>query len=692
MKHAAVRRGWGWALALGAALSGLGAARAGDGDLLNLSLDQLLQVQVLEGAAKYPIALRDAPAVMDVITADEIRDLAPRDLADLLSQLPSLVVQNDRIHPRLTVRGTSIPGDETTRILVLVDGHVLREHWNGSSPLSALCGVAPSQIERLEVVRGPGSVIFGSSAVWATVNIVTRDGADLRGAQWQGSVEPADRSLEWAMSWGRRRAGSDLAVHLWQIRSTGDRRAYRNELGEYDGASDAEDAISGRLRWQWRDWLSLTLAHADRTDHVPHEWYQSIAARDENRYREKLSLAEVGVRLHPRAGHELQVKAFADAYRGLWYLIYPDELSRSGWGLWMDDGADRNLGGEITYVAVYGDRLRGALGLRARQVRVEQHSGQRTPDESAWTGDGDAVPPESQVRRFGVANTYATAQLRLTGRLQGFGGLHLHRSDGEQRVTPRAGLLVDAGRGLRLRLMTGEGFRTPSIYERYYNDGLSYIANPDLRPETVRTYEVSLSRTLGPAARDEGSVPPTLTLTGYHNDLRSLVSLVEVPRAATVYARSEGYADTLNRFENLGAVRTRGVELSAQHLARGPWRGSAHVSWQRAKDESGERLDNAPTWIGGLRVSRTWGAWLAALEGRYLGERSSYAGRTLGAFATWHLQVGWRETASGSSVRLRVDNLLDARGEVALYQPDFAPLETIPSDGRRVSVQVTTRF
>jgi outer membrane receptor protein involved in Fe transport len=661
-------------------------------ELLNLSLDQLMQADVLEGAAKYPISLEDAPAVMDVITAEEIREIAPRDLTDLLAQLPSLVVENDRVQPRVTVRGTAIPGDATTRILVLVDGHVLHEHWNGTSPLYALIGVAPSQIKRLEVVRGPGSVLFGSSALWATVNIVTRDGSEIGGAQWQGAVEPEGDAMRWAMSLGKRRKDSDLAVHVQQIQSAGDRMNFRDREGIYRGASDAEAALTGRIRWQWRDLVTVTLASADRTDHVPHEWYQSLRGRDENRYRETASQAELALTVHPRPNDRLELRFMTDAYRGRWYTVYADSLSRQGWGVWVDDGTDRNVAGELTYVAVQGDRVRGAFGLRARQVEVLQHSGQRTIDENDWTGEGDVVPLDARTHRFTVLNAYATAQLRFSNRVQGFGGALLNRTLGVQRLTPKAGILVDAGRGMRLRAMAGDGFRTPSVYERTYTDGMSYVANPDLRAETVRTYEVALTQTLGARARGDGRVLPTFTLTGYHNDLESLVSLAEIPKAETIYARSADYADTLYQYVNLGAVRTRGLELSAQHLRWGRWRGSAHVAWQHAHDEHANDLPNSPGWTGGARVSRTWGVWLAGLEGRYLGPRLSYAGHALNGFATFHLQLGWQRPDGGAEARLRVDNLFDARGEVALYQPDFSPLETIPTEGRRVSAQVTARF
>ena len=666
-------------------------AQAGDDELLNLSLDQLLQVEVLESAAKYPISLDDAPAVMEVITAEEIRDLAPRDLGDLLAQLPSLVVQNDHINERLTVRGTSIPGDETTRILVLVDGHVLQEHWNGTSPLHALNGIGPSQIKRLEVVRGPGSVIFGSSALWATVNIVTQDGGDLKGARWQGSFEPVSRTVQWAGSWGQHRRDSDLAVHLLQIRSRGAQLRFDEGEGAYDGASDAEEAAAARVRWHWKN-ATLALAHSDRTDHVPHEWYQSMRARNENRYREMTTQAELALHTRPWRDHELRLRAFADAYRGRWFTVYADTLSRQGLGFFLDDGKDRNAGAEATYVLVQGDRLRGAMGASARWLEVEQHSGQRTADESDWTGDGDVVPPEARVHRFSVLNAYATAQVRVTGRVQTFGGLHFDRTSGEQRLTPRAGFIVKGGHGVRLRAMMGEGFRTPSIYERYYTDGFLYIANPKLTPETVRTLEVSLSKTLAGANRADGALAPTLTLTTYRNQLESLVSLVEVPRAATAFSRDAAYADTLMQFANLGAIRAQGVEASAQHLAWGRWKGSAHVSRQSVRDEQGRGAPNAPTWTGGLRATRSWGPWLTGIEGRYIGNRKSYAGRELDGFMTLHLSLGWRQLDGRAEARLRIDNLLDTAGQVALYQPDFAPLETVPIDGRRVTAQFTARF
>ncbi len=666
--------------------------KAADNDLLNLSLDELMQVEVLESAATYPVTMADAPAVIEVLTAEEIDALAPRTLGDLLAQIPGFMVQDDRVRARLSVRGVSLPGDENTRVLVLVDGHPLMEYWSGTSPVSELAGIAPSQIKRLEVVQGPGSVLLGSSALWATINIVTKDGADLGGILWDSDFEPENRTVRYALSWGRQSDRSDLALHLNHAASQGAHLTFGNPGDRYAGASNAGQALSGYLRWKYRQ-VSLTLSLADQGKHVPHEWYQSLRAYDENRYQEQNTIAVLGITQHLAGGRELTLRAFGSDYRGHWYYaVAPEDGSETqAWELWMDKGMARSVGLEAVYVHPYRDWFRSAFGLRTRWVQAEQHSGQRSIDDRQWAGDGDAIPPNAREQQFNVLDAYGTAQARLLPRWQVFGGAHFNRTYGEQRLTPKGGFILDAGRAWCLKAMAGEGFRTPSIYERSSSDDVTYIPNPDLTPEIVRTVEVTLLKALAGAAGGdaENGLQPRASLTAYVNRLKSIISMENVPRENTFHAGDTTYADTLIQFVNVGSVEALGVQLALRDLSLAEWRLSGHVSLQRTENEAEEStLGNSPEWLGLVRVLRTRGEWISSLEGRYVGRRDSYAGRGLASITTAHLFVAWRPRNAPLEVGLRVDNLFDAPGKVALFQPDYTPLETVAIDGRVFTIHL----
>ncbi len=124
---------------------------------------------------------------MSVITGDDIWRFGYRTLAEALGRLPGFFTTNDRNYLYLGVRGFSGAGEYNNRILLLLDGHRLNNPVYGQAPLSADFPVDSSLIDRIEVVRGPASSLYGTSACFGVVNVITRRGRDVAG------VEPSTR-------------------------------------------------------------------------------------------------------------------------------------------------------------------------------------------------------------------------------------------------------------------------------------------------------------------------------------------------------------------------------------------------------------------------------------------------------------------------------------------------------------------
>jgi len=144
-----------------------------DSDLMSLSLEDLAHVKVYS-ASRHLEDARQAPSAVTIITAQDIRRYGWRTLADALRSLRGFYTAYDRQYAYLGVRGFLRPGDYNSRILVLINGHRVNENVYDSAPLGTEFPLDLDLIDRIEVVRGPGSSLFGTNAVFGVINVITR--------------------------------------------------------------------------------------------------------------------------------------------------------------------------------------------------------------------------------------------------------------------------------------------------------------------------------------------------------------------------------------------------------------------------------------------------------------------------------------------------------------------------------------
>ena len=183
--------------------------------LAELSLDQLIDIPIY-AAARRDQKSSEAASSVTIITSAEIANHGWRTLAEIASAIPGFYVTDDRSYRCLGVRGFGRPGDYGSRILFLLNGVRVNEpmYDQGGVGLDAIVDVAI--IDRVEVVRGPSSSLYGTNALLAVVNIITRTGADAAGGQaaaayasygtWHGSCPTVDGPpADWTSSWPPRR-------------------------------------------------------------------------------------------------------------------------------------------------------------------------------------------------------------------------------------------------------------------------------------------------------------------------------------------------------------------------------------------------------------------------------------------------------------------------------------------------------
>jgi outer membrane receptor protein involved in Fe transport len=180
-------------------------------DLTRLSIEELLDVEVYS-ASKFVQKITEAPSAVTIITAADIKTYGYRTLADVLRSVRGMDVSYDRTYSYLGVRGSGRAGDYNSRVLLLLDGFRLNDPVYDQASIGTEGVVDVDLIERIEIVRGPGSSIYGSNAVLGVINIITKRGRDLDGLEVSGELASFGTDKE-RVSYGKRHEnGAELLL------------------------------------------------------------------------------------------------------------------------------------------------------------------------------------------------------------------------------------------------------------------------------------------------------------------------------------------------------------------------------------------------------------------------------------------------------------------------------------------------
>lgn len=242
-------------------------------DLTALPIEQLMQVQVVTGASKYAEAANEAPANVQVITADDIKTYGWRTLADILASLPGLYTNYDCSYASLGARGFLRPGDYDTRFLLLIDGYRTNDSVFDEAAVGTDAMLDVDLIERIEYVPGAGSAAYGSNALFGVINIITKRGRDIGGVQVSGATGSAN-AREGRVTWGNRAENGAEWLLSASVSDAPGRDLYFpqfNRPGVSDGIARGMDFDRSKRLFARGSFgeFGLTFGYADRTKGTP---------------------------------------------------------------------------------------------------------------------------------------------------------------------------------------------------------------------------------------------------------------------------------------------------------------------------------------------------------------------------------------------------------------------------------------
>lgn len=517
-----------------------------DAEYLTLDLEDLVKVSI---ASKREEKIQDAPGIIEVITKEKIRTFGANTLTDLLMRLPNVYyasagnVQDTNINIRAVSSGAI-----NKQLLIMWNGRPLRDPKAGGINSLIYKSFPLETLERIELIRGPGSVLYGTSAFAGVVNLITKDEKN-RTPYSTIALKTGSKGMR-AASFSAGGAYNAFSYHVAaQFDQADGLGGFFDEDGVYsDQSMESEGKLAtGKLFY---DKFSFSFLLGRESTLTP-RFRVRFPFRTRDRER---SMFDVGYK-HQFSNQRGELVA---------NVMHSTQKS-------YDNDVDlvdpsRSLQAEISYKNSYNDeRTHLLIGLIAEKLRG-QHNITSEYIQQTWR------------------NLYTQVDFKASDKLKLIFGLQANDpKTTEIDYSPRIGAIYTINNNYSLKVLYSEAFRSPTVFERGLRTRTSPIADEDLGPETIATTDVQLNY----QASDV-----TASLTFYK-------SLQE----DAIRFRVNPDNPTTNKFQNFGETKFRGVELEGQYIANDYWVYEGSVTYQHNEEFGVEDVQLAPNFMAKLGVA-----------------------------------------------------------------------------------------
>jgi iron complex outermembrane receptor protein len=647
-------------------------------DLTELSLEELLDVEVVS-ASRIAQKASDAPSAVSVLRGEDFRAYGWRTLAEALNSVRGFLTTNGDEYTYVSMRGFATPGDYNSRLLLMIDGI----RTNGTIYDQAYVGqelpLDLDLIERIEIVRGPGSMVYGGNALFGVINVITKAGKDLGGVEVAASAGSFDTRAA-RISYGKQLDnGADLLLSASGLDSDGQAMFYP-EIGQ--ASPGTEDTHARRFFARYRQGeLQFTALYGEREHGRPSGSYGSVFDDARNRDWDETLLLDGRYQTDLSEHTQLSARLFygQSVWRGQ-YVNDNDEDFTPPYDLDKENSLGHwwGIDSQLHYNGFSGHRL--LLGLDYQNnIKQDQFAEDAPPSLLrciATDSTSDlCLADQRNSYRLGM---YLQDDLRLSDSLNLNLGLRHDQSDvADSQWSPRLGLIWRPNPENVVKLLYGSAFRAPNAYERYYSyPGVgAAIVNLGLKAETIKTYEAVWERYLSADLR--------LSAGTNINQVENWIVQVDTGTAL--------------QFQNQPGITSRGIDLELEKNYAGGARLRASYTGQFVPERPNGLLNSPSRHLlkTNFATPLPMAHWHLGLEAQYASGQITPSGRT-SDYAIANANLRWQPTGSDTTeLALGIYNLFDKN--YAHSYPDDSLYSGIPrasmaQDGRTWRLKFTHRF
>jgi len=715
-------------------------AGAGSGEVDLSELRGLVDEPIVSTASQSLEAASAAPATSTSISADELRRFGIRSLDEAINYLSlGMVTQNPLHSVDIGARGVLLTSDFGNHVLLLVNGHAMNEQWDGTAYFERGAAIPFELIDHIEILLGPGSVLYGSNAMLGVINIITKRARAFEGIHLVAESELATSGrlgLGLGQEFSLGGLPASLTVALEYYRQAGPAFTFGPQAVGDDGVTMAPKkynpsgtnagvwgGLADRSYWTripaayaqltiGRFELDLRAASYQRGTPYINSFNQSLGDfNDPDSWeRDRWLSADLKHHLSLSSRVELRSRLYGDIYDYLQQIhssaaedCQPGQVNgcrREALGLSRWAGLEEQVAVDW--------RHDGTLVTLAGADGRVRYAGSQLDLTDAATGDNPG--PLGRVRKTeGALGVYLQQTLRPASRVDLNVGARL---DADQRfgthLSPRLAVAVQPWTAGTLKAIYSEAFRGPTLYEAAYLDPSSQIAAPQLGPEVVRSIEGVLTQRWGTNRILVGA------FRSWWRDLVVLSQLTPGEIAAAV-ASNQLTPDTTSavQYRNVSEINDLGANLAYDGTRlEGRLRFGVNLTIAKAQrrepDGSTVDLTVTPKIFGNARVSYALPGSLPSigLAMLFFGERLADRAND-GMFTPTPSappQVEMRLTLSGDvpglaglSYRVSADLALADRnpyvaGPIQAATPEHPAAELSPVDRFRAAIGLSYHF
>jgi iron complex outermembrane receptor protein len=513
-------------------------------------------------------------------------------------------------------------------------------------------------IERVEVIRGPGSSLYGTSAFFGVVNIITRRG---RNVGTETSAEGA------SFGTGKGRFTYGRAFERWELLLSG---SFYGSAGqtlyfpEFD-TPETNNGVARNLDDESSHNFLLKASHGHfnfqgvygtRDKGVPTASFGTIFGDPHERTTDERAYIDVDYE-HSFGRWNLDGRVYLDHYR--YNGTYPLDIGGLSF-LNKDYALGQWWGSELKLSRTVHEKHLITGGI---EFRDNFHQDQRNYDLDPYAVN--LLEDHSST----VWALYLQDEVAITRILSLDLGIRYDHYPTLDGTSPRLGLVLRPWEHTTLKLVAGQAFRAPNAYETYYAmPGLK--PNPDLHAETIRTGEVVVEQWLGRRLR--------LSASAHQNDIDGLISPAVDPNDGQMFLANNDY------------IRGQGFELQLDGKLNNGVEGRASYSYEN--ENTNDQLTNLPRHLAklNLTVPLFRRRLLAGWETQYTSPRRTLAGNYLGGFPLANLTLLARNLGRHADLSLSLYNLFDKSYAVPGGYEHLQ--DALQQDGRSFRVKVGYRF
>ncbi len=642
-------------------------------------------------ASKIEESIRRAPSVVSVITAKEIENMGARTLYDIMRIVPGFDLRR-RGDFNFLVYGVRGIWNADDQVKIFLNGHSLNVGRSGRTA-TFFDDFPLKNVKKIEIIRGPGSALYGTNAFLATINIITKDANDIETVEVSAGFGSYDAE-EYSILASKSIYGVDINAFVNFYNTNGPHQSIEQDA--LFGAPETAGARAPGRTDEARDKFDISLDIAYNKLKFSGKYFEkdtepyigsNFVLTEEGESEYTYAMADISYEFD-LLDDRLRIKprAYFDYYQFDWFVETngngftplddagnPVDLDGDGDTEFFPDGKqfdaygrNRVLGGEIQMDYDLFDNNNLIVGFGYEWNDQDNIDLSRNFDSNgAFIGEvtdqGNELFVDHYLRQ--VWNLYFQDKWNITDDLDfTFGVRHDHYSDFEGTTNPRMGLVWDFTDKATIKLLYGQAFRAPSFRELTLNAPPVGTGNSSLEPEKIRTYEVSL----GYRFTDNFSA----NVNYFYNVIRDQI--------ATVFTVIDGKTKRIEA--NTGSSNVQGIEFETRANLSSYWRDAyvfANYTYQDA-ESSGDPLPDVPKHQGNVGVNVGITKYLNANLHAFISDSSVRAEEDsrddVSGYAILNLTLIAKEFFNDLKVKASLFNLLNKEWE------DPSLINTIPGD------------